>query len=117
MSRALLLALAAALLAGPGCATRRGPTTVAEAQALLARDLPVGTPCARALAWLDERTIEHSARTPAPPPAAGPAVIYAAIRNVRRTAVVETTLLLELRCDRQTDRLVAVDVREGHTGP
>jgi len=112
-----LLALAALALAGAGCsACHRGPTTVAETRALLVRDLPLGTPCDRALAWLDERKIEHSAPTPASQPAAGD-VIYAALRHVRATVAVDVTILVELRCDRATHRLVAVDVREGYTGP
>jgi hypothetical protein len=116
--RLLPVAFAVLLLAGAGCsACRRGPTTVAETRALLARELPAGTPCDRALAWLDERKIEHSTRTPASQPDASDDVIYAARRHVRASLAVDVTILIEVRCDRRTGRLSSVDVREGFTGP
>jgi hypothetical protein len=106
------------LLASLGCSPgHRGPTTVAECRAMLDREVPVGTPCQRVLAYLDEKRIEHSGLTAPSPGTTEGRVIYAAIRDVRSALGVETSLLMEFHCEPNTARLVSSAVRAGHTGP
>lgn len=81
-------------------------------EALVKKELPLGTNREGVIAYLDQHKVEHSGHSATPTPD----VIYAIYRNTEGgTSVVKKSIQLTLRF--KNDQLYTYDVKEMFTGP